>query len=227
MAMTSILIPTQTLDISSLQQVAEGGERVVFTSTAYPAVVFKLQKRPQQDRMKRRDLKGLLLRYWAGFHNYSVVQENKAFVKASLAGVAARQALPYAKLFGFVSSDQGPLQICEKITLDGISLGPSVKALRKSGPISAEDIAALTRFAQSLLRSNIPTHDVNTTNVVKGLGADGLIRFVLIDGVGDIDAIPIRTYVPKARRARLAKGLARFTKVGLEFDLQAFAFKQA
>lgn len=222
--MNSTTLPSAMLDAADLTQIGEGGERVIYASAAFPDVVFKLQKPPQARKIKQFDLKSLLLTHWPGFHTYSVRQEYKAYVKAMMHLPPGHSDLPVARLFGFANSTLGPLQICEKITLDGLAPGPSLAQVFRNGGLQAEDVSALSHFAQSLLALDLPTHDINRSNIVKGRGASGQPRFVLVDGVGDIQAIPVRSLSRRVRRARLIKSLSRFQSMGISFDTGRFAF---
>lgn len=222
--MITYRIPARTIDHSRLVKVGEGGERIIYRSDEYPDLVFKLQKRPDAREFKRWDLKSALLRFWPGFHNYSVLLEYKTYVRGCLFHPQPLDTLPIAKIFGFVSSAEGVLQVCEKVSLDGKDVGPSLRALVRQGDLSPADVTALTRFAQQMLASNLPMHDVNSSNVVKGADTEGGVRFVLIDGLGDLSLIPLRRYFRAARRKHLIRSFTRFEKFGLDFDPATFAF---
>lgn len=220
-------IPLQTLGKAQLLQISEGAERSIYACDDYPALVFKRQKPWQERQLKSWDLKSFLLRNLPGFHTYNVSVEHKTYLRACLSGPLDLAALPIARIFGFVPSELGPLQICEKISLDGHSPGPTLNALGRKGVLADEDIAALSLFAQRLLQSQVPTHDVNGANIVKGADGNGGVRFVLVDGLGDVNLIPVRRYSARVRRTRLVKRFDRFTKFGLVFDRQQFTFARA
>ena len=129
--------------------------------------------------------------------------------------------------FGFAQSNIGMVQIAEKVSLDGITMGPTLAALREDGELDEGRLALLNTFALALLRWQIPTNDISGRNIVLGQ-RNGHEMFLAVDGFGDIHAIPSRTYSKWIRRHFLAQ---RFTKVAdrlsLDFDPKAFAFRLA
>jgi hypothetical protein len=155
------------------------------------------------------------------------VRENKEFVNLCLNGAIPTNKLPIARLYGFAESDKGTVQIVEKISIDGHRIGPTLDAIFSKCDFGAHDLAMLNRFALDLLNSRLATNDVSPSNIVLGRGSDGEQRFVLVDGIGDIQVIPILTFFQAARKAHLVR---RFTKIGgmrLDFDPATFEFSLA
>lgn len=222
--MTALHMPAQFIDHRLLEKAGEGGERVVYISAAYPDVVFKLQKATDVRDLKRFALKSVLLQFWPGFENFAVALEYNTYLKMCLTMPQVLQAMPIANIYGFVASDIGLLQMSEKISLDGVSLGPSLRKLGQQGALDAEDAAALSTFASRLLQSNMPAHDLSARNIVMGRDANGESRFALIDGIGDNKLIPMRKYSRKARRDHLVRSFMRLGKYGLAFDPETFVF---
>ena len=207
-----------------MDKAGEGGERVVYTSTHYPDIVFKQQKPRKTRRLKRFALKSVFLKHWPGYANLAVVLEHNTYLDLCLNNPRVLEALPIANIYGFVSSDIGLLQMSEKITLDGVRLGPSLAKLSQQGTFSEEDAVALSTFASRLLYSNMPAHDLSGRNIVKGRDANGGIRFALIDGLGDKKLIPVRKYSRKARHTHLVRSFLRLGAAGLVFDPETFVF---
>lgn len=223
--MNALRIPQQSIDFASLSQVAEGVERTIHISANYPDVVFKLQK-PLAVRQKSHvGLKAFLLNHWAGFEGYSIAVENKTYLRLCLMHPECLENLPMARIYGFISSDAGVLQMCEKVTLDCETLGPSLRKISQQGGFSPDDIAALNDFVATLLASRMATHDVTVNNIVKGIGANGQPRFVLVDGIGDVNLIPVRKYSARVQRDHLLRSFARFNRVDLAFDPVSFTFR--
>jgi hypothetical protein len=222
--MTIHRLPARFIDYRTLDKVGEGGERVVYTSAQYTDVVFKWQKPGKTRDLKRFKLKSVLLKHWPGYANLAVALEYNTYLDMCLNDPKVLEALPIANIYGFVSSDIGLLQVSEKITLDGVGLGPSVAKLSQQGVFSEEDAAALSTFASRLLHSNMPAHDLTGRNIAKGRDPEGRIRFALIDGLGDNKLLPLRKYSRKARHAHLVRSFQRLGASCLIFDPETFVF---
>ena len=220
--MKDVLIPSGDVDFASLQLVGEGGHRTVYSSPDYPGVIFKLQK-SLADRQK--DAKGLrwyLFQYFAGFENDNTRLESITYTDLCMARPEILAKLPIARFYGFARSDAGLLQMSEKISLDGITVGPTLRQVCKGGAVTTQDAESLTKFAQSLLASRIPTHDLRDINIVKGLDGDGQQKFALIDGIGDIRLVPMKKYFAKYQRAHLVRFFSSLERHGLRFDVENF-----
>lgn len=212
---------------AQLKQVGEGGERIIYTCDDYPDIVFKWQKPVESRRLRKGDLKSVLLKAVPGFQNYNVALEYKTYLRACLNLPFDLDNLPVARIFGFVPCEDGPLQMCEKISMDGTQIGPTLSVVGRQGVMEDADITALNLFAGRLLQSNMPTHDLSAANIVKGRDGQGGVRFVLIDGLGDVKLIPMRRFSARTRRAHLVRSFQRLEKFGLVFDVQSFDFARA
>jgi len=222
--MGSLQIPRGRVDFERLDQVAEGIERSIYTSADFPDLVFKLQKSLHVRQTSHVGLKRFLMNNWAGFQHYNVTLENQTYLNICLTRQVDLDALPFAHIYGYVSSQAGVLQMCEKITLDGDKMGPSLKAIGEQGGFTPDDGTQLNSFIAELVRLHVPLHDMTGNNIVKGLGNDGQPRFVLIYGLGDVNVIQLRRYSAKAQRQYLVKACSRFDKNGLRFDPETFTF---
>lgn len=217
-------IPAHKLARQQLEQIAEGGERIVYDCADFPGLVFKLQKPASARVQKRRDLKTFLMQRLPQYYTYSCALEYQTYVRLCLRKPDLLEVLPVARLYGFVASDLGTLQICEKVSLDGQSVGPNLNQCFRDKTFDAEDVVALSTFASRLLAADVPVHDMNAGNIIKGLDADGAVRFAVVDGLGDIKLIPMQRFSARARRAYLIRKFSGFNRFGLKFDPQSFRF---
>lgn len=220
--MKDVLIPSGEVDFARLQLVGEGGHRTVYSSPDYPGVIFKLQKSLAE---RQRDVKGLrwyLFQYFAGFENYNTRLESITYTDLCMARPEILAKLPIARFYGFACSSAGLLQMTEKISLDGTTVGPTLRQVCMDGAVTTQDAESLTMFARSLLASRIPTHDLRDGNIVKGLDRHGQERFALIDGIGDIRLIQMKKYVARYQRAHLVRFFSSLEEHGLRFDAENF-----
>jgi len=205
--------------------VSQGGERFVYTHSDYTHFVFKRQK--QLAELERKSgMKGWMLRNFPDFTNRIIKKEYRAYVDTCLAAYDDLEKLPVSKIFGFAQSNIGVVQIAEKVTLDGTSIGPTLSQLHRTGGLSAERLDLLNEFVALLIRFNIPTNDVSAQNVVLGRRR-GLEKFICVDGFGDIHLVPVRTYSARVRRDMLAERMQKMARnLDLRFDKALFAFSR-
>ncbi|WP_168797737.1 YrbL family protein [Aliishimia ponticola] len=212
------------LSAESLELVAEGGERYVYKSRDFPEFLFKKQKRVDERRLKKRDLKSFLLRVLPSYRTHIVRKEYRAYVSAVLRQQATWPDFPTTMLHGFTFLDGEPIQVVENVTLEGRDIGPSLRELLADDLFDAAALDALNVFGMALLRSDIPTNDVNASNIVLGSNRDGTRRFILVDGFGDIHLVPFRTYSSFVRKRHLVRLFSKLGKNRLAFDPKTFAF---
>lgn len=203
---------------------SQGSQRLVYTHPHYSDFIFKKQK-PLADLSLKNDFKGWTTRRFPGVLNRVVDKEYRAYVTACLGAATDIENLPISKMFGFAQSNIGIVQIAEKVSLDGKTIGPTVMQLLQSGGLTIKRLALLNDFVDLLVRSDIPMHDVTAHNIVLGQQRRGQEMFICVDGVGDVHAIPVRTYFRRVRRDALAHSLTKTARsLDLSFDRQSFSF---
>ncbi|MBQ1203149.1 MAG: hypothetical protein IIX61_05010, partial [Loktanella sp.] len=170
--------------------------------------------------------KGWMNRRFPGAANRIVKKEYRAYVDTCLAARDDLEKLPVSKIFGFAQSNIGVVQIAEKVTLDGVTLGPTLSQLHGTEGLSDERLDLLNEFVDLLLRFNIPTNDVSGQNIVLG-HRNRREKFICVDGFGDIHLVPVRTYSARVRRDMLAERMQKMSgQLDVHFDKAAFAFSR-
>ena len=222
--MTSFVFPADFADLTDLKQVAAGGERYVYRSDKFPNLLFKKQKLVSERNLKPYDMKSFLLKNVPSFNSFIVRKEYRAYVDALTKNEKISNDFPITRLFGFVSVGSDLLQVVENVITPGREIGPTLGQLLNDKTFDAELLMALNKFARDLRDSQIRTNDVNANNIVLGTNRDGQLRFVLVDGFGDIHLLPVRTYFSFARRRHLIRLFSKLGKNALAFDTKSFQF---
>lgn len=203
--------------------VSEGGERFVYAHPDYAKFVFKRQKQGRELERKS-GLKGWMIRKFPSNAKRIIKKEYRAYVDTCLAAYDDLEKLPISKLYGFAQANIGVVQIAEKVTLDGVNIGPTLSYLHQTEGISSEKTDLLNEFVDLLLRFNIPTNDVSGQNIVLGKRGDKE-KFICVDGFGDIHLVPVRTHSTRVRRDMLAERMEKMARgLGLRFDKKNFRF---
>ena len=153
-------------------------------------------------------------------------KESECYLKARLAGTATDD-LPIPNLHGFCDSDIGPVLAVERITLPGEALGRTLKSHAAAGPLPASLIALLDQFAARMFAQGIVAGDMTAANIVLGQRGAAL-QWVLIDGFGDIHAIPLRSASARLNRIAMIRSFRKMAgRIGLRFDETHLRFSPA
>ncbi len=135
--------------------------------------------------------------------------------------------LPIPNLYGFCDSDIGPVLAVERITLPGTPLGQTLKSIAAQGPLGHDHITLLDQFAARMFAQQIVAGDMTAANIVLGQRGDAA-QFVLIDGFGDIHAIPLRSASRRLNRIAMIRSFTKMAgRIGLGFDADRLRFRPA
>jgi hypothetical protein len=117
------------------------------------------------------------------------------------------------KIVGFVETDIGMGLVVEAVrAADGAS-APTVAELAAQGRLDPARLAALNRFLDEMVNSPVIVADLNPFNVVYGRGASGVDHFVLIDGIGHKNLIPLERMSVRVNRWSKARKADRFRQM--------------
>ncbi|MFG5382383.1 YrbL family protein [Yoonia sp. R2-816] len=211
------------LTLTDADIVAEGGERWIYCSELYPSFVFKKQKPPQSRDLKN-NLKGNSMKMFPSLADRIVRKEYKAYVDCCLSANRNLEDIPVSRLYGFAQSSIGIVQVAEKVSLDGESLGPTLASIYRDGRLTEGRLKLLNEFVQLLLDWEMPTNDISAANIVLGMRG-GQEKFLAVDGFGDIHVVPVRTYFQKSRKHQLRYRMTKVARsLGIHFDPERFAF---
>ena len=117
------------------------------------------------------------------------------------------------KIVGFVDTDMGMGLVVEAVRAADGSSAPTVADLAGKGQLDASRLAALDRFLDEMVNSPVIVADLNPFNVVYGGGADGVDHFVLIDGIGHKNLIPLERMSTRINRWTKARKADRFRQM--------------
>jgi hypothetical protein len=117
------------------------------------------------------------------------------------------------KIVGFADTDMGMGLVVEAVrAADGTS-APTVAGLAAQGGLDPDRLAALDRFLDEMVNSPVIVADLNPFNVVYGRGKEGADHFVLIDGIGHKNLIPLERMSAAVNRWSKARKADRFRQM--------------
>jgi hypothetical protein len=236
MSMTAAMaFPAAPLALAGLAPVANGQDRLVYHHADFPDLLFKAPKSLPAAlglpggaaiRLTLSDLgnfRRLMLKLSPQTLWHPFFKESDCYLRARLVGIATDD-LPIPNLYGFCDADIGPVLAVERIAMPGQMLGRTLKSIAAKGPLDAGMVALLDQFAERMFRHGIVAGDMTAANIALGQrgGAD---QFVLIDGFGDIHAIPFRSASARLNRIAMIRSFHKMAgRIGLGFDAARLRF---
>lgn len=124
-------------------------------------------------------------------------KEYQEYLRLMLGPWSKPIAPPISHMYGFVQTDLGLACVSDAVLEDG-ALGATLKSQIADGALSDPDLALLNDAIARLYHYDIRAGDMTARNFVFGRrqinGDRGDRECVLVDGFGDIHAIPIRSW---------------------------------
>lgn len=214
------------MHLSSLTPVAEGGGRLVYFHPDFPDCLLKVEKAKPPGTTAER-MRGFIARRFDSLGSADLRHEIKAYVNARLQQGREAGSFPAANFYGFVETDRGVAIAVERIARSGEMMGPHLKALGgKDRELPDHHLSMLNDFSQQLFAWRLRVRDLNPRNIVLG-ERNGRERLLLVDGLGDMTAIPVNTWFDSANRIELNRRLAMLAdSMKLKWDAAAGAFSR-
>lgn len=198
-----------------------GRQRVVYLHPLRPDLVIKLPLaqvlEDQRDRQRSRFHRRYLFRH--------LVDTYSEF-RAHLILYARNNELPFrvARFHGFVETDLGLGEICElKTGADGRP-APSLRDILAKGGYTAAHEAAVLRFLDWLMPSDLTLKELHPGNLVYANIGGNRQEFVLIDGVGEKGQLALKSRFRllnkwhKRKHIRILMDKIRMENVGVPAD---------
>lgn len=226
LAFSAGLRVTDVVHLSSLDPVAEGGGRLVYFHPDFPDCLLKVGKTKSPGTTRER-VQGFIARRLETFGARDLRQEIKAYVNARLQQGREAGSFPAANFYGFVETDRGVAIAVERIARTGEIMGLHLKDLAgKEEELPDHHLSLLNDFSKQLFSWRLRVRDLNPKNIVLG-ERNGRERLFLVDGLGDMTAIPINTWSDTANRIELNRRLSMLAEsLQLKWDGAACAFSR-
>ncbi|MEH6750022.1 MAG: YrbL family protein [Paracoccaceae bacterium] len=234
----AMAFPAAPLALAARGPVANGQDRLVYDHPDFPDLLFKAPKSlhaalglPEGAAIRLtladlRNFRRLMLKLAPRTLWHPFFKESDCYHSARLSGTPTDD-LPIPNLYGFCDSDIGPVLAVERIALPGEALGRTLKSMAAAGPLDAQTIALLDQFAARMFAQGIVAGDMTAANIALGQRG-GQPQLVLIDGFGDIHAIPFRSASTRLNRIALIRSFHKMAgRIGLRFDENTLRFSRA
>lgn len=202
-----------TLNLASF--VARGVQRAVFLHPHDKSKLIKVL-RTADDLPKRQSFGGVMDRWFPDTRLRQIRKEYSEYMRVMLAHQEPDFTAPIAHMFGFVQTNLGLGCLTERVMEPDGSLGATLGAKVKTNSLTQDDVDLLNDMITRIYQNNIRASDMNPSNFVFGHrdvgGVLGPRECVLVDGFGDIHAIPVRSMARWSNRIGLDDSCQRLAR---------------
>jgi hypothetical protein len=219
------LFPPAPLDLSGLSPVAHGTKRELYLLDDLPGLVLKVVKPPERH-IDSRSSKRWVRRLFPMSAYRFLFREYDCYLQAKLVEPRRQGPLPISELAGLVQTSAGVGMLAEAILDASGNLAPRLIDMSRIGLTDAH-LVALNDFVARVFAWGLRANDINPGNIVYGVRG-GVDQFVLIDGLGDSNLVPLRSWSDRLNERSLHKRFrSTARKIGLVWDDAARAFRRA
>lgn len=178
------------LRVSDHKPLAKGSERAVYPHPFRTDKVIKVVLRAQMMRPNL-GLRRILLSLAPATHGRGM---RKEWVEYQRLRDHPQGDLPIASVDGWVETDLGRGLVTEKVSDADGRLAPSLKTLNAKAELGEAERQLVNDLVSAMYAYGIRAGDITAANIVLGYrpGSDTR-QAVLIDGLGDIHAVPVRS----------------------------------
>ncbi|WP_170755164.1 YrbL family protein [Ruegeria lacuscaerulensis] len=217
-----MIFPVQLVHLSDKDLVATGGHRNVYAYPDQSDLLIKVTRprtRPNRSFAKR------VVRYLLPDSVYrNALKELECEMKAALKSGPDIAKMPLARSFGVVQTDAGPGIVVERMESEDGSLAQDLMSLSQQRRLPPEVLNKLNDFVHKLFDFQIVGRDIHAQNIVYGK-RDSVPMFVLIDGYGERNLVPLRSLSRRLNDRSLNKQMHEIAvKTGLRWDAATRAF---
>ncbi|MEL6683838.1 MAG: YrbL family protein [Pseudomonadota bacterium] len=203
------------LHLNPDDQVATGVQRGVFLHPHDPTKLVKVLK-DASAMPKRTNFNGVMDRLMPSTRLRQIRKEYQEYLRIMLQHHDRELHLPISHMYGFAPTNLGLGCLTERVMEPDGTLGQTVNAKVKSGTLTDNDLALLNDAISRIYGYHIRASDMNAKNFVIGHRHDGAAlgprECVLVDGFGDIHAIPVRSLSQWTNRLGLDDSCARLAR---------------
>jgi hypothetical protein len=210
---------TNALNLSPTNLVASGVQRAVYFHPTDRTKLIKVLK-PSTKMPHRNNFNGIVDRWFPSTRLRQIRKEYSEYLRVMLGHPEPNFRAPMSHMFGFVSTNVGLGCLTESVLHADGTLGQTLGAKAKKKSLTDHDIELLNDTIARIFANDIRASDMNPNNFVFGHrdngNGPGQEECVLVDGFGDIHAIPVRSMAKWSNRIGLndsCERLARNTKL--------------
>lgn len=198
-----------SLELTTQAPFAEGGNRLCFVHPEFQDRVIKVRRpdRPLREKRRKKGFPKRLLPLSSFDDNIEEHQVMQGFEQRF--GEPVFQVV--ARCFGFTATDLGPGLVSELVRDANNKISHTLKQIIWDEGLTEDCQRAIAAFAATWQQLAVPSRDLLLHNIVAQRNADGgIVRLVVIDGLGNQNLIPDAWRTTRQRRVKVAKKVSNF-----------------
>lgn len=210
------------LKLAQDAQIAGGTQRTVYLHPHDPSKLVKVLRDLPQTK-GRTKLATLTERFFPGIRRRWARKEYREYLRLMLGNWGTELHPPITHMYGFVLTNLGIGCLTDAVLETDGALGETLQSKAKQKTLDADDLALFNDTIRRMYLYDIRAGDMTARNFVFGqrtLGdTPGPRECVLVDGFGDIHAIPIRSWGRAFNRFGLDDSCKRLAqRTGLQWN---------
>ncbi len=217
----------QPLSLEGHTPVAQGLQRAVYLHPTDDTKLIKVLL-PQPETHNRSAFGNWAERTFPSLRSRHVRKEYLEYLRVMLANQAPEFQPPISHMYGFVATDQGLGCLTEKVVGEADHLAVTLQQLLNENQLTNAHLDMLNTTITRLYDLNIRASDLKPRNFVFGkrheAGTLGAVKCVMIDGFGDIHAIPVRSMSRWTNHIGLDDSCNRMARGSLVWNAKARQF---
>ena len=172
--------------------VASGIQRDVYLHPTNDTLLIKVLKRAA-DMPVRTNFNGRMDRLFPSTRLRQVRIEYQEYIRVMLDHAETPIHLPISHMYGFVQTNLGLGCLTQRVKDADGGIGQTLGRMIKDRTLTDADLGLLNDSVARIYDHNIRASDMTANNFVFGTRGNGPRECVLVDGFGDIHAIPVRS----------------------------------
>lgn len=182
---------SKTLQLDKSLYIASGVERHVYLHPTDSQKLLKVM-RPQEDQGKRFTFRDITTQLFPAVRSRLIRKEYDEYIRIQLQNPQLEQRLPITHMYGLAHTNLGLACVAERVAGKNSPVGETLRQKSDAGTIDNNDLIALNLLVNQFYQLGIRAGDLKPHNLVFGT-RDAGFECVLVDGFGDIHAIPVRS----------------------------------
>jgi hypothetical protein len=214
------------IKLSDSDYIASGGERDVYQHPSDPTKLLKVLRDITNERMRFtfRDISTWLL---PDARLRLIRKEYDEYLRIRLRFPEPQMRLPITHLYGMAPTNRGLACVAERVSGKDGGVGDTMKTLLQQGRFEEEELRLFNSLVDQCFALGIRAGDLKPHNLVFGYREAGY-ECVLVDGFGDVHALPVRSMGHWANALGLHDSFKILAKrTGLVWDRKNRSFQRA
>jgi hypothetical protein len=214
------------INLSDSDFIASGGERDVYQHPSDPTKLLKVLRDIQNQRV-RFTFRDISTKLFPDARLRLIRKEYDEYLRIRLRYPAPQMRLPITHLYGLAPTNRGLACVAERVCGATGGVGETMRTLIQEGRFTQKELVLFNVFVKQLFTLGIRAGDLKPHNLVFGYREAGY-ECVLVDGFGDVHALPVRSIGRWANAIGLHDSFKIVAKrTGLRWDRKKRSFQLA